>query len=817
MARGGGLSLFNRRAENVIVAAATPVDFKVPSEAERLLAREEEWQKLGVAYYDAIGELRYGLNLFANGLSKVRLYPAQEQEDGTVDAVTAEGEGADPNAERVSAVLKRLNKGPGIKEFIRKATLNLKQTGVAYLVGLEPREGGNDETWFAAALTEVKKESGKTKVKTPDGKWEDLREAPAEGVGPSPGGEMISGGDFLLKIHIPHPNDSAKADSAMRAVASTCEGIIMLDRTDRGTLLSRIMNSGIMILSDALTTGATDPTKDGSGDMEDAKDPVIKLLVDVARQNVTQDGNAQSQLPVFLRAPHDQVNDSVAHVTFDRKIDDKLEEKMQAKLRRLAQGLDVPPEFIFGLGDANHWGAGQIEESDFRIHLQPFIEMLCAALTVGYFQPALEAVGLSDPQDYLVWYDPSAVIARPNRGNDARDAFKEGGISWKAFRNELGFDDSDAPTEEELMVRIALSKGSFDPEVVRWAMQLLEDKKLTSPEDEQPGGDPPPLPPAPDNGGGGAPAEEAPEDEANPTDAPEPQASLVAAAGDEALRTLARSLAEIDRSLRERIIVSADAALERAFEKAGARVASHAKRDRGTKAALEGTKPMEVCPRLGRSLVRGLGLTEDELLSDAFASLETRFERWTEEAQERTLSLLPGLTEADIERARALFGTSRKDAWTWMSAALSDLAATKLYDPHPAAPEVGELDVAALVPFGYARVATQIAGGATGYASYADGLLDIQGNPFGGIGSGEIVTGLLSDQDIQTRGWGWIYGAYPRRSFLPHAELDGTEFSNWDDPVLTNNEGWPETPFFFPGDHTGCTCDSLMLLGDESA
>jgi hypothetical protein len=54
-----------------------------------------------------------------------------------------------------------------------------------------------------------------------------------------------------------------------------------------------------------------------------------------------------------------------------------------------------------------------------------------------------------------------------------------------------------------------------------------------------------------------------------------------------------------------------------------------------------------------------------------------------------------------------------------------------------------------------------------------------------------------------------VYGDPSARSapFEPHEALDGVDFETWDDPVLANEEGWPDTDFYAPGDHFGCLCD----------
>ncbi len=46
--------------------------------------------------------------------------------------------------------------------------------------------------------------------------------------------------------------------------------------------------------------------------------------------------------------------------------------------------------------------------------------------------------------------------------------------------------------------------------------------------------------------------------------------------------------------------------------------------------------------------------------------------------------------------------------------------------------------------------------------------------------------------------------------FEPHEDLDGYQFTDWDDDGLANTGDWPDGPYYFPGDHSGCSCDSAV-------
>jgi hypothetical protein len=217
--------------------------------------------------------------------------------------------------------------------------------------------------------------------------------------------------------------------------------------------------------------------------------------------------------------------------------------------------------------------------------------------------------------------------------------------------------------------------------------------------------------------------------------------------------------------------------------------------------------------------VQSLGVSESDLVEGSFASLKRKFTTWTRQAQRQALSML---NVDDTTRAAAELqqDSDRSDAWAWMSAALGSLAHQMLYDPSPDAPPQGEYDDSLDVPFGLVRQAVARAGGADGMET-TDGFgMTIQGGtePAGGIGTGQVVMDLLGNQGQGVEGWVWVYGDYPRtRPFEPHEALDGVQFQSWDDEVLANNEGWPDTPFFYCGDHDGDLCSFDPIVMDVSA
>jgi hypothetical protein len=207
-------------------------------------------------------------------------------------------------------------------------------------------------------------------------------------------------------------------------------------------------------------------------------------------------------------------------------------------------------------------------------------------------------------------------------------------------------------------------------------------------------------------------------------------------------------------------------------------------------------------------------LEEQQLLAEAFGRLREQYTEWTATAAEEALdaaAALAGLDRADPDVARTIAGLRDRFAenadasWPVLEDGLHDLAADRLYNPDPSAPEVGELPDT-LVPPGLVRDALAVAGGMPGDDSGT--------GPRNGLTSGELLDGFLRDHGQEVVEYEWSYGI-SSRPFRPHADLDGVVFAGFDDPVLNSppEASWVGSSLA-PGDHRGCHCDYVPIYTD---
>jgi hypothetical protein len=162
----------------------------------------------------------------------------------------------------------------------------------------------------------------------------------------------------------------------------------------------------------------------------------------------------------------------------------------------------------------------------------------------------------------------------------------------------------------------------------------------------------------------------------------------------------------------------------------------------------------------------------------------------------------------------------RDAGWAVFLALLVGVAAKRLYNPRSSASDVngvsdGEFDEISLVPTALVRAAVSAAGGNMGVGTAGGNVISVDDRPLGLLGTGETMDTYLGSAGWQVLGYRWAYGEDDRKTFEPHLDLDGVEFTEWDDAALMNGGDFPATAYYYPGDHDGCRCLVEHLYGQE--
>lgn len=454
-----------------VTAAASAV--KKPQSS--FLQHTQEWQAEGWTFYDNLAELNSGVWWLANMLSRVRLKAAELNPDVDEPTIITE-------RDLSTEIMDRLSGGVGGQaQLMRNLTIQLSVPGDCYMIGQGTAAA---EQWTVRSIDEVRVQNRKFQVvseRVPHIVWEDL---PDEGQ--------------PVRIWRPHPRFYHLADSNARAALPVARELDLVNRHIVAQYLSRLASAGLIIMP----MEATFPVRE---EFQDAEDPMMTEFIEICAEAIKTPGTAAGVVPIFIKVPK-EVADVVRHVDFTLKIDEKIIEKRDSAIRRLASKLDVPTEVITGMGDVNHWTAWQLDEGALKTHIAPMAETICDSLTRGYLKPRMKASGATADEiaRAVVWYDMSELAVRPDKSANAKDAYDRIEISGSALRREGGFDEDDAPTGEDLRVQglKLIIRQSTDPAMVITALNELAGTSVMA------------VPAAAPAATGGAPVtEETPDDE----------------------------------------------------------------------------------------------------------------------------------------------------------------------------------------------------------------------------------------------------------------------------------------------------------------
>src|SRR5262249_13017463 len=137
--------------------------------------------------------------------------------------------------------------------------------------------------------------------------------------------------------------------------------------------------------------------------------PFISDFIDHARGQIENPGAAEAKMPFLIEASYEYA-DKITWMQLHDPQTDYLEKDLRDEaIKRLALGLDFPPEVLLGLTDANHWTAKQVVSDMWRSHGAPVAQQFCNDIAEAYLRPALQQEGYPDWQHVVVDFDDADV------------------------------------------------------------------------------------------------------------------------------------------------------------------------------------------------------------------------------------------------------------------------------------------------------------------------------------------------------------------------------------------------------------------------
>ncbi len=432
-------------------AAATRVTKQTAGSLKRL---SQPWQRRALQYYDMTPEAHFAATYQGNMLSQVRLYPAKL--DGT--------EREETDDEKVVEILNRVHDpgGPERSELQRSFGRLMLLTGEGYLLATGTGDDDEPEQWEFVSTEELRVDAdGRLRrFAAPGGSGTvfDTEGAEAEDEAFE---ELSEGKAVAYRMWRPHPKHSALPDSPMQGVLDLFEELLLLQMAVRARVRSRLSAAGLLILADSLTLpAAPDARSDPANPREDR---IMSLMIRHMMQPIADEGSASGVVPFMLRTALDEgqsIRDLVHHVRFSDPNETYRESGLRQEcIERIATGMDFPAEILKGTGDMTHWNAWQVDEQVAKTLIFPVCALLCANLTDSYFRPALRDAGVEDWQDYVIWYDPAAIIAHPDQSANARELYDRGELTGEQLRDAHGWlGEEDKPDDENVIRWMALDK-----------------------------------------------------------------------------------------------------------------------------------------------------------------------------------------------------------------------------------------------------------------------------------------------------------------------------------------------------------------------
>lgn len=428
---------------NALIASA----HRYTGRAPRIYAPSKDWQKRCYQHYGQCGEARFAARYFGHAMSRATLFIAD-----------AKGVAATSGAPR--ALLDELFSGvEGQAEMLEMAGVHLVVAGECYLVG---REVDGVDIWEVVSVMEVESGAGGWQILSPeDGTWMPLQDD-----------------DVVIRVWIPKPDRRWEADSPFRSLLPVLDEIEWITRYIHAQTTSRLTGAGILVFPEGMTFPPPPPVDGKEQELSNDADAIMTVLGEVMSESLKGNGAASEQVPVVITAPAEAIGD-IKHLTFWTPLDENARDMRKDAIHRFALGMDLPPEMVLGMGSnegtgggssngVSHWGAWMIEEQAIKLHIEPMLDRLCAALTGYYLRPLVDT-------DQRIKADTSTLRLRPDRSAESLELADRGWLKMETAVVENGFSADDIPDDDQRRewLLMKLAGGSATPEQVNAALKLL--------------------------------------------------------------------------------------------------------------------------------------------------------------------------------------------------------------------------------------------------------------------------------------------------------------------------------------------------------
>lgn len=409
------------------------------------------WQNAAWAYAKQIGEIKYAFGLTANITSRARFYAGliDNNDEAPVDVESfldsVETVDSQQHADSMLEAAKVADEA--IRDFFRggQARLtrilawNLQAVGEAYIVD-------NYGKWDVASISEMV--------------WGDpvrLNRSRTGGRQGEAAGQPLKQGAYVARVYREDPQYSADADSNMVGVLDACEQVVLSDQQMR--VMTRSRMSAPMW---ALPAGTS--TLNGK--------PIDEAIRELVQDPIEDESSLYTIAPLLLQLAGEGKPEKLDIARVVTEADIKLQENY---LQRILDGLDIPKDMVSGMDGVRYSNALAVNDNFYKGHIEPLIVLICDILTYAYLRPMLHKAGVPEEimERFVIWYNPAAIVTRPDRSASADTGEAKNMISGTAWRRAHGYSEHDAPTPDELLLKLALQRAVIPPDMSPALIEMI--------------------------------------------------------------------------------------------------------------------------------------------------------------------------------------------------------------------------------------------------------------------------------------------------------------------------------------------------------
>ncbi len=436
---------------NSLVASAARIG-KSGQKSYHRIAETIGWQSEAWRMYHIIGEFRYSCDFVGAMLSKAELFASVKKAGKRKQVKTG------PAVEIMEGLF---IDDDGRAEMLRQIGIHMTVAGELYVVSYANPDpfGDNGDVWEIATPAQVNKVDG--------GKWRinnKVLDADPDDV-------------LVIRIWRPDPEKPWQAISPAQAVLPILGEIYGLTQHVAAQIDSRLAGAGILLVPSEMTFPAPPPVEGAEQRQANDAEDLMRVLAEAMQASIQNREDASALVPIVIKAPAEAIA-AIKHLTFWTELDEHAIALRNEAIRRLALGLDIPPEVLQGLSDSNHWSAWAADESTIKAHAEPLLKLITTALATGYLRPLLsDETSISDDalRSFSIGVDTHEMRLRPNRSKEALELYDRGELNGDSLRRETGFTEEDAQTDKDriLFYLRKVATGSTTPELVEAALKEL--------------------------------------------------------------------------------------------------------------------------------------------------------------------------------------------------------------------------------------------------------------------------------------------------------------------------------------------------------